>query len=64
VLTKLVQALFMKGFENDINQDFDIWENKGYVTRPAIAKADGPIGQYRRYCRQFYPELRVSQAAE
>ncbi len=64
VLTKLVQALFMKGFENDINQDFDIWENKGYVTRPAIARADGPIGQYRRYCRQFYPELRVSQAAE
>jgi nitrite reductase/ring-hydroxylating ferredoxin subunit len=65
VATRVVQALFMKAFENDINQDFDIWENKGYVTRPAISKADGPIGMFRRYCRQFYPELRVQeQAAE
>lgn len=63
VLTRLVRFLFMKGFEHDIHQDFDIWENKGYVTRPAISKSDGPIGQYRRYCRQFYPELRVRDNA-
>jgi nitrite reductase/ring-hydroxylating ferredoxin subunit len=63
--TMAVRTLFMKAFENDINQDFDIWENKGYVTRPAISKADGPIGLFRRYCRQFYPDLRVQeQAAE
>ena len=64
VATRVVRSLFMKAFEIDINQDFEIWENKGYVTRPAISKADGPIGMYRRYCRQFYPELRVEQAAE
>jgi nitrite reductase/ring-hydroxylating ferredoxin subunit len=65
VATRIVSTLFMKAFEMDINQDFDIWENKGYVTRPAISKADGPIGMFRRYCRQFYPELRVAeQAAE
>lgn len=64
ILTRLVRMFFMKGFENDINQDFDIWENKGYVLRPHLAKGDGPIGIYRRYCRQFYPELRAREAAE
>ncbi len=54
-----VRKVFMHAFENDINQDFTIWENKRYMLRPAMAKSDGPIGQYRRYCRQFYPELRV-----
>src|SRR5690606_34291196 len=63
VATRIVGTFFMKVFENDINQDFDIWENKGYVARPAISKADGPIGLFRRYCRQFYPELRVAEAA-
>jgi phenylpropionate dioxygenase-like ring-hydroxylating dioxygenase large terminal subunit len=58
-----VRKFFMHAFENDIGQDFEIWENKGYMLRPAIAKNDGPIGQYRRYCRQFYPELRVKDAA-
>jgi nitrite reductase/ring-hydroxylating ferredoxin subunit len=62
-LTRLVRALFMKGFENDIYQDFDIWTHKGYAQRPMLAKNDGPIGLYRRYCRQFYPELRVREDA-
>lgn len=61
VLTAGLRAFFMQAFENDINQDFEIWENKGYMLRPAIAKNDGPIGQFRRYCRQFYPELRVQE---
>jgi phenylpropionate dioxygenase-like ring-hydroxylating dioxygenase large terminal subunit len=64
VLMAGVRAFFMHAFENDIGQDFTIWENKRYMLRPAIAKNDGPIGQYRRYCRQFYPELRIKDAAE
>ena len=41
-------------------QDFEIWEHKQYADSPALAKEDGPIGVYRRYCEQFYPELRES----
>jgi hypothetical protein len=63
ILTRIVRALYMRGFENDIGQDFDIWTHKGYAQRPALAKNDGPIGLYRRYCRQFYPELRVRDLA-
>jgi hypothetical protein len=63
VLTRGVRAFFMHAFENDIGQDFEIWENKGYMARPALARGDGPIGQYRRYCRQFYPELRRRDAS-
>jgi nitrite reductase/ring-hydroxylating ferredoxin subunit len=63
VLTRLVRMFYMKGFENDIGQDFDIWANKGYANRPALSKNDGPIGLYRRYCRQFYPELRLRDLA-
>jgi hypothetical protein len=55
--------MIMKVFENDIEQDFEIWEHKGYVSPPALNRDDGPIGQYRRYCRQFYPELRVKAPA-
>lgn len=63
LLTRGLRAFFMQAFENDIAQDFEIWENKSYMARPALAKNDGPIGQYRRYCRQFYPELRTKDVA-
>lgn len=56
VTTRIVRALVMKAFEIDIMQDFEIWENKGYVSPPALVKEDGPIGLYRRYCRQFYDQ--------
>jgi len=36
-------------------QDVPIWENKIYRERPILTKADGPVAQYRRWFRQFYP---------
>ena len=54
LLTRVFHTLVMKTFENDIAQDFDIWEHKQYIARPALARGDGPIGVYRRYCKQFY----------
>jgi phenylpropionate dioxygenase-like ring-hydroxylating dioxygenase large terminal subunit len=63
LLSGMVERMIMKVFENDIEQDFEIWEHKGYVQRPALNREDGPIGLYRRYCRQFYPELRVKAPA-
>lgn len=57
----LAQAILMS-FAHDAEQDFDIWQHKRYVHPPALAKGDGPIGKYRVWARQFYPQqqLRVS----
>ena len=44
-------------YAHDVAQDFDIWNNKKYVHPPQLAVGDGPIGAYRRWCKQFYPLL-------
>lgn len=49
----LRQATFV-GFKHDVKQDFKIWKNKTYVERPVLAKGDGPVPHYRKWCRQFY----------
>jgi nitrite reductase/ring-hydroxylating ferredoxin subunit len=41
-------------FRHDVLQDFDIWEHKRYVARPALAAGDGPVGLYRKWVQQFY----------
>ena len=46
--------------ERDVRQDVAIWERMRYQHQPRLSRADGPIGMYRRYCRQFYPELAIS----
>ncbi len=38
-------------------QDVVIWERKKYQAPPRLSQADGPVGKYRQYSRQFYPEL-------
>jgi nitrite reductase/ring-hydroxylating ferredoxin subunit len=53
-LTGLLLPGAFKGYENDVLQDFKIWENKIYIDPPALAKGDGPVAQYRQWCRQFY----------
>jgi len=35
-------------------QDVPIWEHKIYRERPALTPVDGPVGQYRKWFRQFY----------
>ena len=39
----------------DVLQDVEIWSRKSYRPHPRLCRSDGPIGIYRRYCRQFYP---------
>src|SRR5690606_15343416 len=53
--TAEVSELFFEALTTDFAKDFDIWENKVYRPRPALSAADGPIGAYRRWSRQFYP---------
>lgn len=49
-----VAGLFFEALTKDFVKDFDIWENKVYRPRPALSAADGPLGAYRRWARQFY----------
>ena len=37
-------------------QDVDIWKRKVYRQRPLWAADDGPVGQARKWYRQFYPD--------
>jgi hypothetical protein len=53
-LTRMVLPRAFKGYSKDVRQDFKIWENKIYIDPPALAKGDGPVAQYRQWCRQFY----------
>ncbi len=43
-------------FQNDVEQDFQIWKHKEFVARPALAIGDGPVMRYRRWAEQFYDE--------
>ncbi len=43
-------------YTSDVAQDLEVWKNKTWLDRPRLAAGDGPIGLYRRYCRQFYPD--------
>ena len=52
-----LREVIFQSFVNDMKQDFDIWQTKRYVDPPALAQGDGPVGLYRRWCRQFYPDM-------
>lgn len=64
LLDRIVGPAMIRNYENDVSQDFDIWTNKRYVHPPALAEGDGPVGKYRRWARQFYPEMAAADAAE
>ena len=53
-LAGLILPTAFKDYCKDVKQDFDVWENKIYIDPPALAKGDGPVAQYRIWCRQFY----------
>ena len=60
---KLMNVLVLKEEKRFVLQDVVIWERKRYRSPPRLCRADGPIGKYRRYCRQFYPELQPETGA-
>ena len=63
---KSMNQILLSQQKRDVIQDVVIWEGKRFRTPPRLCRADGPIGTYRRYCRQFYPEdaPSVEDAAE
>ena len=52
--------LAAKGMAKDVKQDFPIWENKAYMHPPSLVKNDGPIGAYRKWAGQFYPNTQTA----
>jgi phenylpropionate dioxygenase-like ring-hydroxylating dioxygenase large terminal subunit len=54
--TSTVGAAFIREIERQLGQDIPIWENKIYVNPPLIAEGDGPVGVFRRWCKQFYQD--------
>lgn len=60
--TEELARLFFDAYVEDFAKDFPIWEHKRYLTRPRIAKGDGPIGTYRKWCEQFYASASAASA--
>ena len=58
----LMNHILLSQQKRDVLQDVVIWERKRFRTPPRLCSADGPIGKYRRYCRQFYPQLQAEGA--
>jgi 3-ketosteroid 9alpha-monooxygenase subunit A len=57
-VTLTVGKAYIAEIERQLTQDIPIWENKIYVHPPLLVEGDGPIGLYRKWCRQFYSEPR------
>ena len=51
----------MRAFLADVHQDVPLWENKVFVSPPALAQGDGPIGKYRQWARQFYAQEQLGE---
>lgn len=54
IATRLIAGPTFKGYQHDVLQDYDIWNNKIHIVPPILAKGDGPVGKYRRWAKQFY----------
>ncbi len=51
-----VAAAIIKDIVKQMNEDVPIWENKAYLSRPALCDGDGPVADFRRWCERFYPD--------
>ena len=64
LLTNLIREAASMGLNREVGQDAPVWETKRYLERPMLAEGDGPIAEYRRYCKQFYPQTAESRATK
>ena len=52
---RLMQAI-VADLGKQIDEDIPIWEHKIFREKPALCDGDGPIAEFRSWCRQFYTE--------
>lgn len=55
-LDALLDRLLSHSMFLQLERDESIWERKMYLNRPALGAGDGPIGKFRAWARQFYPD--------
>jgi nitrite reductase/ring-hydroxylating ferredoxin subunit len=55
-INRLLARQIFNGLVHDVRQDFVIWQHKRYVQPPILAGGDGPVGKFRLWARQFYPQ--------
>jgi 3-ketosteroid 9alpha-monooxygenase subunit A len=53
-VTQGVGKAFIREVSRQLEQDIPIWEHKVYFDHPVLCDGDGPIGLFRKWCRQFY----------
>ena len=46
-----------------VSVDFIVWNNKRFRPNPLLCDGDGPILQFRKWFKQFYPEAPASAEA-
>ena len=63
-VTKGIGRAFVKEISRQLEEDAPIWENKVYHPVPTLCDGDGPVGLFRRWTKQFYPEWYVKEAEE
>jgi phenylpropionate dioxygenase-like ring-hydroxylating dioxygenase large terminal subunit len=55
-VTQGVGKAFIREVSRQLEQDIPIWEHKTYFEHPVLCDGDGPIGLFRKWCRQFYSQ--------
>lgn len=61
-ITEGVGRAFVAEISRQLEEDRPVWENKVYIDPPLLCDGDGPVGRFRVWCKQFYPEA-YAQAA-
>ena len=62
--TRVMNKIIIAAQKRDVLQDVVIWGRKRYLPHPQLCRSDGPIGKFRRYCEQFYPDGQVGSRNE
>ncbi len=55
-VTRGIGKAFLREISRQLEQDIPIWENKKHIKPPILCDNDGPIGRYRKWCKQFYAD--------
>lgn len=50
-----VGRAFIDEVARQLEQDIPIWRHKLYIKPPNLCDGDGPVAEYRRWCKQFFP---------
>ena len=51
-----LREVIARAFWAEVEEDIPVWTRKKYIETPALAPGDGPVTQYRRWAKQFYPD--------